>query len=115
MTTFISANTHGKRDILIEGLRMSNLAHERILPLIGIAFDEQYNPLIITPYMQNGALQAHLRNENNVRFERLTFINVRQTFSLQQLLKFVVEIAEGMQYLHAQKFIHRDLATRNCL
>jgi hypothetical protein len=63
-----AADTHGKHEILLEGLRMSNFAHDRILNLIGISFDEHFNPLIVTPFMPNGALLAYLRNLNNVRF-----------------------------------------------
>lgn len=63
---FTTADAHGKRQILIEGLRMSNFAHDHILPLIGIAFDSCFNPYIITPFMHNGSLLAYLRNTTNV-------------------------------------------------
>jgi neurotrophic tyrosine kinase receptor type 1 len=31
------------------------------------------------------------------------------------LIAVTVQIAAGMEYLSAQHFVHRDLATRNCL
>lgn len=37
------------------------------------------------------------------------------TLSIPQLLHICRQIAAGVEYLASQHFVHRDLATRNCL
>ena len=37
------------------------------------------------------------------------------TLSIPQLLHICKQIAAGVEYLASQHFVHRDLATRNCL
>lgn len=45
----------------------------------------------------------------------LTRILPPQFVPLQTLVKFMVDIALGMEYLSSRQFLHRDLAARNCM
>lgn len=58
---------NGKQEFLDEGLIMAKFKHPNVLPLIGIGFDGNKAPLIVTPYMANGDLRTWLRIETNVR------------------------------------------------
>lgn len=86
-----------------EARTMSIFSHQNILKLIGVALDDKSNlPIIVTEYMTKGDLRTYISNEEN----RIT---------MRDLFAFAYDIASGMQYLHSKKYIHRDLACRNCL
>ncbi len=45
----------------------------------------------------------------------LSFLTGKPEISVNQRLEFGVQIAKGLEHLHAHNILHRDLATRNCL
>ncbi|KAJ8978786.1 hypothetical protein NQ317_015510 [Molorchus minor] len=93
---------------------------------IKVSREFRYNKLI--PY--EGFILSKLNNENIVKFyainksatriaiELMDFGNLNAAveevrFSKQNLLKILIDISSGMDYLCKQKFLHRDLACRN--
>lgn len=86
-----------------EAKTMSVFTHPNILKLIGVALDDLNNlPIIVTEYMAKGDLKSFITNEQN-------------KITMRDLFEFAIDIAKGMHYLHSKKYIHRDLACRNCL
>ncbi|KAF2291233.1 hypothetical protein GH714_020787 [Hevea brasiliensis] len=57
---------------------------------------------IVTEYMPGGSLYDFLHKNHNV-------------LKLPQLLKFAIDVCRGMEYLHQNNIIHRDLKTANLL
>jgi hypothetical protein len=99
---------HGKLDadmtteLFKEAAVMKSFEHQNVLKLHGVTLDTVYSPGLITTYMNKGDLRKFLRNSEN-------------QFSYKQCIKFGLNAASGMEYLHQKNVIHRDLAARNCL
>ena len=84
-----------------EAITMKRASHENVLSLIGVIILENV-PLLVTPFMELGNLRDFLRKD----FLALSF---------NDLLRFGLDIACGMECLEVNGVIHRDLACRNCL
>nr|XP_057923910.1 tyrosine-protein kinase receptor TYRO3 isoform X2 [Doryrhamphus excisus] len=101
---------------LVEFLReaeiMKNFNHKNVVQLLGVTLQREQdpqviNPMVILPYMKHGDLQRFLTATR--------YGDIPMFVPLQSLLRFMVDIAAGMDYLSSQNFLHRDLAARNCM
>ncbi|XP_007554956.1 discoidin domain-containing receptor 2 isoform X2 [Poecilia formosa] len=110
------ANKNARNDFLKEIRIMSRLRDPNIVRLLAVCVDT--DPLcMITEYMENGDLNQFLCS---LRLKTLTGGEADQQegsneVSSVKLLGMAVQIASGMKYLSSLNFVHRDLATRNCL
>ncbi|KAG9467028.1 hypothetical protein GDO78_015752 [Eleutherodactylus coqui] len=101
-----------RNDFLKEIKIISRLKHPNIIRLLGVCVRD--DPLcMITEYMENGDLNQFL-SQREIRSQFTTANNI-PSVSLHNLLYMSTQIAAGMKYLASLNFVHRDLATRNCL
>uniref|UniRef100_A0A6Q2YSX5 Tyrosine-protein kinase receptor n=1 Tax=Esox lucius TaxID=8010 RepID=A0A6Q2YSX5_ESOLU len=113
--TLKEASENARKDFHREAELLTNLQHEHIVTFYGVCVES--DPLIMVfEYMKHGDLNKFLRAhgpDSVMMGEGPTKRPVELTQS--QMLHIAQQIAAGMVYLASQHFVHRDLATRNCL
>ncbi|XP_056146387.1 neurotrophic tyrosine kinase, receptor, type 2b [Lampris incognitus] len=113
--TLKEASESGRADFYREAELLTNLQHEHIVTFYGVCVES--DPLIMVfEYMKHGDLNKFLRTHGPdavLMADGQHSILVELTQS--QMLHIAQQIAAGMVYLASQHFVHRDLATRNCL
>ncbi|KAK5871106.1 hypothetical protein PBY51_004005 [Eleginops maclovinus] len=113
--TLKEASENARKDFHREAELLTNLQHEHIVTFYGVCVES--DPLIMVfEYMKHGDLNKFLRAHGPdavLMSDGQTTRPVELTQS--QMLHIAQQIASGMVYLASQHFVHRDLATRNCL
>ncbi|KAF8321905.1 kinase-like domain-containing protein [Amanita rubescens] len=88
-------------DFCREALMWRSLNHERVLPFLGIFEDESASRMfLVSPYMKNGTLSQWRKKTGH------------STLEIQRL---ILEVAEGIQYIHSEGIVHGDLRGDNVL
>ncbi|KAK2154274.1 hypothetical protein LSH36_272g02041 [Paralvinella palmiformis] len=128
-----------RRDFDREAELLTSLHHTNIVTFYGVCADG--DPLMMVfEYMENGDLNNFLRmkgeNKHGPRTVPISetrrmsesvgshgpdssFLGIGEEktdpLTSSQLIHIAIQIASGVDYLASQHFVHRDLATRNCL
>ncbi|KAB0797941.1 hypothetical protein PPYR_08934 [Photinus pyralis] len=104
-----SASREVEEDFFREVDIMSAFRHKHILSLVGVVIREGgFSPMMVFEYMPHGDLAELLREQTKCD----THLPI---LSKKDLMLIAMQISSGMSYLAAQRFVHRDLACRNCL
>ncbi|XP_036001986.1 tyrosine-protein kinase receptor TYRO3 isoform X2 [Fundulus heteroclitus] len=106
---------YSKQDLhefLREAEIMKSFDHENVVRLLGVTLKKVEDsplplPLVILPYMKHGDLRRFLIATR--------YGDIPMFVPYQTLLRFMTDIAAGMDYLSSKGFLHRDLAARNCM
>ncbi|XP_041430856.1 tyrosine-protein kinase receptor TYRO3-like isoform X2 [Xenopus laevis] len=99
-------------EFLREAAFMKEFDHPNVCKLIGVSLRSRTKgrlpvPMVILPFMKHGDLHTFLLM-SRIGEEPITL-------PIQTLVRFMIDICSGMEYLSSKHFIHRDLATRNCM
>ncbi|KAL5476079.1 hypothetical protein EMCRGX_G025984 [Ephydatia muelleri] len=102
-------------NMMSEILKMQDFNHPHVMTLMGMSFDAANTPSMVMPYMANGSLLSYLKMNRPLLLVADT-ADVKKLHASEKLLtRICCQVAQGMEYLSAQKFVHRDLAARNCM
>ncbi|XP_026873014.2 tyrosine-protein kinase receptor TYRO3 isoform X2 [Electrophorus electricus] len=100
------------QSFLKEAEIMQHFDHDNVVKLLGVTLERQQDssipvPLVILPFLKHGDLRRFLIATR--------YGDIPMFVPHQSLLRFMVDIATGMEYLSSKGFLHRDLAARNCM
>ncbi|XP_015805239.3 high affinity nerve growth factor receptor [Nothobranchius furzeri] len=113
--TLKDANESTRQDFQREAELLTVLQHKHIVRFYGVCTDGE--PLaMVFEYMRHGDLNRFLRAHGpDARILEESKMPPLGQLTLPQMLHIAAQIASGMVYLASLHFVHRDLATRNCL
>ncbi|XP_047951386.1 serine/threonine-protein kinase STY46-like isoform X2 [Salvia hispanica] len=94
-------NTELEKEFAQEVYIMRKVRHKNVVQFIG-ACTRPPKLCIVTEYMSGGSVYDYLHKQ-------------RGTFKLPALLKVAIDVSKGMNYLHQNNIIHRDLKAANLL
>ncbi|XP_050449850.1 proto-oncogene tyrosine-protein kinase ROS-like isoform X2 [Cataglyphis hispanica] len=102
-----NASSQEKKKFLKEARLMNHFCHKHVLQLLAICSDED-SPLIILELMEIDLLQ-YLKDSRKLQPSDSHALRLHDLFAMCE------DVARGCCYLENLRFVHRDLACRNCL
>lgn len=94
--------------LLHEGLSMYGLNHKNVLTIHAVSVEQHVEPFLLYQYNSGTNLKRFLQNCK-------TSESISYTLTTREIIDMTLQIINGMQYLHKNRHLHRDVAARNCL
>ncbi|KAI8553968.1 hypothetical protein RHMOL_Rhmol05G0059900 [Rhododendron molle] len=94
-------NANCRKDFAQEVFILRKVRHRNVVQFIG-ACTQSPSLCIVTEFMSGGSVYDYLHKRKG-------------TFKLPSLLRVAIDISKGMDYLHQNNIIHRDLKAANLL
>eukprot|EP00238_Polyblepharides_amylifera_P011568 CAMPEP_0196581798 /NCGR_PEP_ID=MMETSP1081-20130531/35622_1 /TAXON_ID=36882 /ORGANISM="Pyramimonas amylifera, Strain CCMP720" /LENGTH=637 /DNA_ID=CAMNT_0041902153 /DNA_START=111 /DNA_END=2024 /DNA_ORIENTATION=+ len=98
----LANNTSLQSEFCQEVSIMRKIRHKNVVQFIGVCTTGQ-NLFIVTEFMDGGSLYDYYKRKKNEGLNALTVVKVG------------LDVARGMDYLHKNKIVHRDLKASNLL
>jgi len=101
-----------------EAQLLNGMRHSNIITFYGVSIDD--NPLmLILEYMENGDLNSYLRSHGPDAPCLVKAGSVKSSvvdlLTETDLLSIACQVSAGMAHMASLRFVHGDLASRNCL
>ncbi|XP_038076656.1 insulin-like peptide receptor [Patiria miniata] len=109
-----NASIRDRIEFLNEASVMKAINAHHVVRLLGVVSKGQPT-YVIMEYMAQGDLKNWLRARRPENQTDVPLQNRKYPPSLTDILNMGAEVADGMAYLTAHKYVHRDLSARNCL
>ena len=111
------ASLTSKKEFYREASLMVAFNHPNVLKLLGVCIEAE--PLcMIFQYMDMGDLNNFLRQNAPAHMRSYPCTGPKTLphgLSIKQLVEMCIDISAGLEHLALNHYVHRDLATRNCL
>lgn len=72
------------------------------MALVGVTTNLTNETMLVMEYLENGSLEDLLKRN-------------KRPLTIRDAVQIALDVAEGLNYLHTQKIIHRDLKSANVL
>ncbi|KAE8648633.1 probable serine/threonine-protein kinase PIX13 isoform X2 [Cucumis sativus] len=96
-------SSQGEKEFRSEVNVLSKVSHENLVMLLGTCREASRRLLLVYEYVCHGSLEKHLSR------------TARRPLSWEKRMKIARGVARGLQYLHKNNIIHRDMRPNNIL